>query len=290
VGAAAPGRVTALLALLSAVMVGGADFLGGITSRRARPVVVAATSQVLGLSVAIPIALVWWADELRTEDVALSLASGIAVGVGFVFFYGAMAGGFISLAAPVAAVVGAMLPVAVGFVRGERPGAVAVAGVALALVAIAIVSIAPAPVAPGGGTDAAARTVVLGAAAGFCFGFFFLCFAGIDEDAGLAPLPIYRVASAAILIAVAVAMRVHVGEARPVARRALAISTLEVLATVPLLLALQRGPLVIAAVVASLYPVTTVILARGLLHERLSRRQLAGVALALVAVALVSTG
>jgi len=280
--------VTALLALLSAVMVGGADFLGGITSRRARPVVVAATSQVLGLSVAVPIALVWWADELRTEDVALSLASGIAVGVGFVFFYGAMAGGFISLAAPVAAVVGAVLPVAVGFVRGERPGAVAVAGVALALVAIAVVSLASST--PAGGTDATVRTIALGALAGLCFGFFFLCFAGIDEDAGLAPLPIYRVASAGILLAVAGAMRVHVSEARAVLRPALAISTLEVLATVPLLLALQRGPLVIAAVVASLYPVTTVILARGLLHERLSRPQLAGVALALAAVVLVSTG
>jgi drug/metabolite transporter (DMT)-like permease len=280
--------VTALLALLSALMVGGADFLGGITSRRARPVVVAATSQVLGLSVAVPIALVWWADELRTRDVTLALAGGIAVGTGFVLFYGAMAGGLISLAAPVAAVVGAVLPVAVGFVRGERPGVAAVAGVALALGAIAIVAIAPTPSAPG--TDAAARAVVLAAAAGFCFGFFFLFFAGIDEDAGLAPLPIYRVGSAAILVAVAAAMRVHVTEARPVARRALAISTLEVLATVPLLLALQRGPLVIAAVVASLYPVTTVILARGLLHERLSRPQLAGVALALVAVVLVSTG
>ncbi len=280
--------MTALLALLSAVMVGGADFLGGITSRRARPVVVAATSQVLGLSVAIPIALVWWANELHPRDVALSLASGIAVGVGFVFFYGAMAGGFISLAAPVAAVAGAVLPVAVGFVRGERPGAAAVAGVALALVAIAIVSIAPTPSAPG--TDAPARTIVLAAVAGFFFGFFFLCFAGIDEDAGMAPLPIYRVASAAILIGVACAMRVRVGEARPVAHRAFAISTLEVLATVPLLLALQRGPLVIAAVVASLYPVTTVILARGILRERLSRPQLAGVALALAAVVLVSTG
>ena len=280
--------MTALLALLSAVMVGGADFLGGITSRRARPVVVAATSQVLGLSVAVPIALVWWADDLHGQDVALSLAGGIAVGVGFVFFYAAMAGGLISLAAPVAAVVGAVLPVAVGFVRGERPGAAAVMGVVLALVAIAIVSIAPMPSAPG--ADAAARTVALGAAAGFCFGFFFVLFAGIDEDAGLAPLPIYRVASAAVLVAVAAAMRIHVGEARPVARRALAISTLEVLATVPLLLALQRGPLVIAAVVASLYPVTTVILARGLLHERLSRPQLAGVALALAAVVLVSTG
>jgi drug/metabolite transporter (DMT)-like permease len=281
--------VTALLALLSAVMVGGADFLGGVTSRRARPVVVAATSQVVGLCVAIPIAVLFWADELRARDLGLAFGGGIAVGVGFVFFYAAMAGGLISLAAPVAAVVGAVLPVAVGFARGERPGAPAVTGVALALVAIAVVSVAPSSAAGGNG-DATARTVALAATAGFCFGFFFLFFAGIDEDAGLVPLPVYRIGSAAVLLVVATAMRARPAEARLVARPALAISTLEVLATVPLLLALQRGPLVIAAVVASLYPVSTVILARGLLHERLSRQQLAGVLLALCAVVLVSTG
>lgn len=282
--------MTALLALLSAVMVGGADFLGGITSRRARPVVVAATSQVVGLGIAIPIALLFPADDLRARDVALSLGGGIAVGVGFVFFYAAMAGGLISLTAPVAAVVGAVLPVAVGLVRGERPGAAAVTGVVLALVAIAIVSMASSAEAAAAHTDTVARTIVLGAIAGFCFGFFFLFFAGIDEDAGLVPLPVYRVGSAAVLLVVAAVMRARPVEARGVMRPALAISTLEVLATIPLLYALQRGPLVIAAVVASLYPVTTVILARALLHERLSRQQLAGVALALCAVVLVSTG
>ncbi len=68
------------------------------------------------------------------------------------------------------------------------------------------------------------------------------------------------------------------------------IAVLEVSATVPLLIALQRGPLAIASVVASLYPVTTVILAGFILRERLSRLQYVGVACALLAVALVSTG
>ncbi len=73
-------------------------------------------------------------------------------------------------------------------------------------------------------------------------------------------------------------------------RLVLAIGVLEVAATVPLLLALQRGPVAIASVLASLYPVTTVLLAASVLRERMSRLQLAGVGLALFAVVLVSAG
>jgi drug/metabolite transporter (DMT)-like permease len=282
--------VTALFALASAVLVGGADFVGGFTSRRAPAVVVAGTAQALGLLVGIPVALVYGFDALGAADVLFSLLSGALVGIGLVLFYAAMSGGLISLAAPVAAVVGALLPATVGLARGERPGTAALVGIPLALVAVAIVSLAPEE-ATAPAKARASRAVALAVAAGVLFGLFFVVLAEVSEDAGMWPVPLQRLMSTLVLVPLALALRAPLlAAARSVATAALSIAALEVSATVFLLLALQRGPLAVAAVLASLYPVTTVLLAAAVVGERLSRVQLSGVVLALVSVALVSAG
>jgi drug/metabolite transporter (DMT)-like permease len=282
--------VTALFALASAVLVGGADFVGGLTSRRAPAVVVAASAQALGLLVGIPLALVYGFDALSATDVLFSLLSGAFVGIGLVLFYVAMSGGLISLAAPVTAVVGALLPATVGFARGERPGTTALVGIPLALVAVAIVSLAPED-ATAQAKARVSRAVVLAVGAGVLFGLFFVVLAEVSEDAGMWPVPLQRLMSTLVLVPLALALRAPLlTAARSVATPALSIALLEVSATVFLLLALQRGPLAVASVLASLYPVTTVLLAAAVVGERLSRAQLSGVVLALVAVALVSAG
>jgi drug/metabolite transporter (DMT)-like permease len=158
---------------------------------------------------------------------------------------------------------------------------------ALAFPAIAIVSIAP---------DASgafvrrgfAAVVVLSIAAGVLFGLFFLSFSKTSKDAGLWPVVFSRAASAGLLLLL-VSAWVGTLALPSLARVGAVIGGLETGAAIMLLLALQRGPLAVAAVLASLYPVTTVLLAAGLLRERLTRLQLGGVALALVAVALVSS-
>jgi drug/metabolite transporter (DMT)-like permease len=276
--------VTALLALASAILVGGADFLGGVTSRRAAAVRVAGAAQIYGVFMIVPVAFVVGSDRVTSGDAGWSIASGVAVGIGLMLFYAAMARGVISLIAPVAATVGASVPVAFSLARGERPGGVALLGIGLAVIAIALVSFVPGEKI--NGVDG----LGLAFAAGALFGLFFVCLSLTDPDAGLWPLALSRAAAAAVLIVLAVVLTRGIDPGRGTRRAVVAIAALEVCAAITLLLALQRGPVAIAAVLASLYPVTTTFLAAALLHERLRRTQLAGVVLALIAIVLISTG
>ena len=277
--------MTVLLAVSSALLVGGADFLGGVLSRAASAVRVAAVAQLAGLVVAVPAALVVDAERVTRADVLWSAASGAAVGLGLVLFYTAMARGLISLVAPVTAVVGALVPVAYAIGGGERPGALALVGIALAVTAIVLVSLAPAPGRSGPG---GIGPIALAVAAGLLFGAFYVCLSRVDEAAGLWPVPILRVGSAAVLVALALVTTGGLAIGRALTGRIALIGALEVAAGVTLLLALQRGPVSVASVLASLYPVTTTFLATFLLRERLRGVQLVGVAVALVAVVLVS--
>jgi drug/metabolite transporter (DMT)-like permease len=281
--------VTAFLALLSAVLIGAADFVGGFVSRRVAPAVVACAGQGVGFVLGIPLALLWGWDALSGRDVALSLASGVAVGLGLVCFYAAMASGVVSLVAPVTAVTGAVLPVTVGILSDERPEPLAVAGIVVALVAVAIVSLAPADERTHG-TGSPVRALGLAVTAGATFGVFYVLFAEIDESAGLWPVPLQKVSSTLVLLVLVAATGASLRTVRPIAGTVFAIGACEIVATAFVLVALQRGPLAVASVLASLYPITTVLLARIVLREHLTRPQLAGVALALVAIVLVSAG
>ena len=282
--------MTALLALASAVLIGGADFVGGVASRIANGIRVAAFAQVLGLAFALPLSIAYGADRLGAADVTWSLLSGVAVDCGFGCFYTAMGRGLISVVAPVAAVTGAVIPVVYALARGERPGSTALLGLVIALAAVAVVSIAPAEQhARAGAVDA--TVIALSLASGVFFGLFYIALSRVSEDAGLWPVTLERVAAATVLILLALALtRGPIEGVRRLLPYVLTIGALEVAATVPLLLALQRGPLAIASVLSSMYPVTTLLLAGFVLRERLSRLQYAGVAGALLAVALVSSG
>jgi uncharacterized membrane protein len=96
--------MTAALAIASALLVGGADFIGGFLSRKVDAVRVAAAAQVVGLAFAVPAALLVDAERVTTADAAWAVGSGVAVGLGLVCFYTAMTRGLISIVAPVTAV------------------------------------------------------------------------------------------------------------------------------------------------------------------------------------------
>lgn len=282
--------MTALLALLSAIFVGGADFLGGLTSRSANGVRVATAVSAVGLPFAFAVALVDPADSLTRADIAWSSLAGLFVSVGLGCFYLGMGRGLISVVAPVAAVTGAVIPVVYALARGERPGPLAVLGLVAAFVAVTVVSLAPSEQhADAGVVD---RIVIgLALASGLLFGLFYVSFSRVSEDAGLWPVAIERTAATLALVVLTLTItRGPYGGGRRLVRAIVVIAVLEIAATVLVLLALQRGPIAVASVVASLYPVTTVLLAGIVLRERLSRLQYVGVACALVAVALVSTG
>jgi drug/metabolite transporter (DMT)-like permease len=262
--------------------VGGADFLGGMASRRSPATRVAATAQVVGLFIAIPAALLVDWDEVGAGDVAWSLASGVFVGVGLALFYGAMARGLISLVVPITAVTGAAVPVVFALIRGERPGTAALIGIVVALVAIALVSLAP------GQASGSATAIPLAIAAGIPIGLFVVCFSLAGEGAGLWPVALSRIGSAVCLIGLALALTRGLKLERVAFKPVCGIAALEVCAGIALLAALHRGPVSVASVLAALYPIPTTILAATRLNERLGRIQLAAVILALGAVVLVS--
>jgi drug/metabolite transporter (DMT)-like permease len=291
VGAGRPGRLTALLALLSAVLIGTADFFGGMTSRSYNGVRVAALVSLAGLPPALLLAALWGADHVTRADVGWSAAAGVAVALGIGCFYVGMGRGLISVVAPVAAVIGAIVPVVYALVRGERPGPVAVAGLVIAFVAVAVVSLAPSEQHPDHEAVVDGAVIALALTAGLLFGLFYVSFSRVSDDAGMWPVAIERAAATIVLLGLVVPLTSGpMTGVRRIVPAVVVIGALEIAATVPLLLALQRGPVSVASVVASLYPVTTVLLAGIVLHERLSRLQYAGVLCALVSVVLVSSG
>ena len=283
--------MTALLAVLSAVFIGSADFVGGLASRTVNGVRVAAFVAIMGLPLAFVVSLAYGAEHVGRNDVIWSVLSGIAVAIGLGCFYIGMGRGLISVVAPVAAVTGAVIPVVYGLARGERPGALALVGLVVAFAAVAVVSLAQAEQHPETTVGVDRHVIALALASGLFFGVFYITLSSVSDDAGLWPVTISRAAGSVVLVILSLILtRGFFGGVVRLWRMVLLIAILEVSGMVPLLLALQRGPVAIASVLASLYPVTTVLLAAFVLRERLSRLQYVGVACALVSVALVSTG
>jgi drug/metabolite transporter (DMT)-like permease len=277
--------VAVVLALASAVVYGAADFLGGLASRRTSVFGVVAMSQVVGL-VALLALLPWLGGPVGATDLAWGGAAGLAGAAGLVVFFRALAGGVMSVIAPVTAVTAAAVPVLIGLLSGNRIGPWAAVGIALALTAVVLVS------AEGGlAALRSARPVSLAPAlvAGTAFGLFFVLLDRTAQTSGLTPLVAARLASVALVVAVALAGR----QSLRVTRDALPLVALsgvgDMSANALFLLATQQeGQLAITGVLASLYPVSTVLLAQVLLRERLVGAQVAGLGAAVVAVVLIT--
>ena len=274
-----------VLALTSAVVYGTADFLGGLASRRTSVFAVVALSQLVGLG-ALVLLLPWLGGEVGAADLAWGAAAGLAGAVGLVVFFRALADGVMSVIAPVTAVTAAAVPVLVGLLGGDRIGVWAAAGIALALVAVVLVS------AEGGlsALRTAQRTSVVPALlAGAAFGVFFVLLDRTSQDSGLTPLVAARVASMSLVVVLAVTR----GQSLRMTRAALPLVALSGLgdmsANALFLLATQQpGQLAITGVLASLYPVSTVVLAQVVLRERLAGAQVAGLFSAAAAVVLIT--
>jgi len=277
-----------VLALLGSATLGAGDFVGGASSRDAPPLWVATLGQSVALVLAVPVALVDGSGHVTRTAAVWSLLGGAVAAVGLGFFYSSMSRGLISLVVPVTSVVGAAVPVAYGLGSGERPGNLALAGIALALVAVAVVS-----AIPGHGHRVAARPIVFALAAGACFGVGLVSFSRVGDNAGLWPVALSRTTTT--LVGLGIALALSAPAAREASRRTLwragaVIGIFEVAGNAFLFLAFERGSVAVVSVLISLYPVTTVLFATMLLGERLSRVQLAGVALALGSVLLISSG
>jgi drug/metabolite transporter (DMT)-like permease len=277
--------VAVLFALASAVVYGGADFLGGLASRRTSVFGVVALSQVAGL-VALVLLLPWLGGPVGVADLAWATAAGLVGAAGLVLFFRTLARGVMSVIAPVTAVTAAAVPVLIGLLEGNRIGGSAATGIALALVAVVLVSAE-------GGLSAlrAARpaSIVPALLAGSAFGLFFVLLDRTSQDSGLTPLVAARLASVVLAVLIAGVGRKSLRVSRAALPLVLCSGVGDMTANALFLLATQQdGQLAITGVLASLYPVSTVVLAQILLRERLVRAQLAGLGAAVAAVVLIT--
>jgi drug/metabolite transporter (DMT)-like permease len=296
-----------ILGLAAALLYGGSDFAGGLTSRKlgALPV------NVVGSSVAA--ALAWMAllaaggPGPTVHAVAWGLASGLGGGIGTTMLYRGLARGQMSVVGPVSAVAAAGVPVAAGIAMGERPTVLALAGVLVALPAIVLVA-ASGPAsgsASGSASDSASGSasglargmtgsgLTDGLAAGAAFGFMFIGLAQAGhvpggQGAGLWPVASEQTGSLLLVLAIALMSRVPLRPAIRAAGWPALVGASGMSATLLYFYATHVSMLATAAVLVSLYPGVTVLLARFVLHERFGPVQRAGLSLCTLAVVAIA--
>ena len=279
--------MTVLLSLLAAASYGLGDFNGGIFSKRGGPWAVSLVAQLFGTAGVLVVALVDGGSPVRS-DLAWALVAGVGNGFGTAFLYRGLSSGRMGVVAPVSGVGAVVVPVMVGVVTGERPDVSVWAGVILALPAIWLVSREPASTVDG--TAPRGSGIVDGILAGLGFGVLFAALAQIPAEAGFLPLALNQLVAGVAIVVVAMSLR---QDWVPRSRWALggAISGgLGALATGLFLVATHHGFLSVAAVITSLYPAFTVLLAAALLRERVHRAQGVGLALCAASVVLVAAG
>jgi drug/metabolite transporter (DMT)-like permease len=274
--------VAYFLAVLSSIAYGSADFLGGLATRRGAPLfAVVIFSQLTGL-ILVLIALPLLPPSSATAmDFAWGAAAGLAGGFGVALLYRALSIGVMSVVAPVTAVCAAIVPVAVGVLLGERPAMRAIGGVILAIAAIVLVSQS--------GEARATTGVGTAIASGLVIGFFLVFLARSGPPAGLWPLIAARIVSVGFFAALALATRKKIAPDRASLPIVIGGGALDMLANVFYVIAVRQGLMSIVATLTSLYPASTIVLARIVLRERLRAAQQIGIACAAVAIVLIVT-
>jgi drug/metabolite transporter (DMT)-like permease len=297
-----------ILALLSALTYGSGDFFGGLAAKKMPPMAVAlGTSSVVIVPLAMVSAIVG-AERVGQADMAWGVLGGVVGAVGLMFLYTALARGPMTVAAPITAVVAAAVPVLVGTLTGDRPSWLQWIGIATAFAAIVTVSnsggdsghretsgeVGGANLASLGGR-LPIKTVVASLLAGASFGLYFVALANVEKGAGLWPLVGGKIAATLIFCAlIMLAREVRRSVDRVLIRTTMpliAISgALDVTANVTYLISSRTLLLTVAAVITSLYPAATVVLANRVLKERIGPVQAVGLVLAVSAIAAVALG
>jgi drug/metabolite transporter (DMT)-like permease len=274
------------LALLSAIGFGVSDFVGGIASRQVAALrVVLVSYPIVMVLLGVVAAVV--GGPISAGAVIWGSLGGIGQACGVWWLYAALGSGPISVVSPLAAVLTAAVPVAIGIVLGERPGPVAAVGVAVAMVAVVLVSrqATDKDVTPHRFTKSVAMLTV---GSGVAFGLNFVLIHQAPVESRLWPLLFARMSASILVITVAAAshnLRLPSGKSL---RLALTLPALDASANVAMLLALHASLLSLTGVLISLYPASTVVLAMAVLRERVTRWQTLGMVLAAVSVAMIA--
>ena len=273
-----------VLGLVAALLYGGSDFGGGLLSRRLGSLSVTIVGSAGAVLLVWPALLLGHGPAPSVRAIAWGLAAGLGGGTGTLVLYRGLARGQMSVVGPVSAVGAAVLPVLVGVALGERPGPVTIVGVVVALPAIALVATS------GTAARGMLRTALTdGLVAGVAFGILFVGLAQAGPGAGLWPVASEQTSTLLVVLAVAVKSRAPFRMGIRAAGLPFLAGAAGMAATLAYFYATHYSMLATVAVIVSLYPGVTVLLARLILHERFSSAQRAGLGLctlAIVAIAL----
>jgi uncharacterized membrane protein len=271
-----------LLGLLASLGWGFADFGGGLTSRRGPVLGVLLWSQVASLAIGLPIALSRTEPVMQPTDLAIAIAGGALGSSGLALLYRGLSVGRMGVVAPVAAVLTAVLPVGFGFLTQGIPSVFAVGGIGCAIASVILVSRAP------GHADGRPSGLWYGIGAGTIFGLFTVAVSLLGDGLILSPIIVIRIASCLAIGSWILARQQPWRVARPLWPALVVVGVIDMAATVAYLTAIDIGPLAIAAILASLYPVVTTILAAVVLRERISPIHAVGILAAGAAVVLIA--
>jgi uncharacterized membrane protein len=272
-----------ILGLAAALLYGGSDFAGGLASRKLGAVPVNVVGSFVAAALSWVALLVIGGPGPTVHAVAWGLVSGLGGGVGTTMLYRGLARGQMSVVGPISAVAAAGVPVAAGIAMGERPTVLALAGVLVALPAIVLVA------ASGGSLRGMLGSGMTdGLAAGAAFGVMFIGLAQAGQGAGLWPVVSEQTSSLLLVLVIAIRSRVPLRPAIRAAGWPALVGASGIAATLLYFYATHFAMLATAAVLVSLYPGVTVLLARVLLHEKFSPVQRAGLSLCTLAVVAIA--
>ncbi len=286
--------MTIIFGLLSAFSYGYADFVGALAAKKVRALTVTTISFCFGLLLAIFMSLFVGANFSQAA-ISSGIYAGIASGIAISCLYAALALGPISIVSPLTAVISAVIPVIFDLATGAELGPFALIAIGLVLVAVVLVAFVP-------GQDfrlPSLRALLYSLGAGVGFAGIFVFLDGAPSDSGLATLIVMRVVGITLMLA---GLSYAFFKYRPkqfletsIFGRSLIWLVLlagsgDVLGNVFFLVATRAGELAIAAVLTSLYPVGTILLARIVLNERIAKSQSLGIVLAIGACVLIAIG
>ncbi|HEY4024182.1 MAG TPA: EamA family transporter [Pseudonocardiaceae bacterium] len=276
-----------LLSLVAALGYGVSDFVGGLAARRVavlRVVIASYPVGMIGMALIAPFA----GGTLTTPALVFGALSGIVGGCAILCYYAALAAGPMSVVSPLTAVLVAGIPLVVGLAMGEHLSVVALVGAGIAVVAVMLVSRQKATTDSEQTARFTPKVALLTVTSGAAFGVFFILLDQVGAHSGMWPLLVSRTTSTVLMLVAALFTK----QLRPPTdvplRLALAAGLLDVVANAAFLYALRAGLLSIVSVLTSLYPASTVLLARLVLGERTGWTQRIGLVLAAAAIVMIS--
>lgn len=283
--------LTSLYALGAAAVYGAADFLGGTVAKRATTLAAVVATQGAGLLLLLLFTPLMLDAVVTPNDVLFGMLAGLTGSVGVALLYRGLAMGPMSVVAPITAVCAVVIPLIAGLMFGETLTPLAALGVAMAIAAVVLLGQDATSTDDTGGVPRSAahvaQAVRIALASGVAIGGFFVCLGRTAAPAGLWPLAVSRTVSVTVFLIAALTSRQTWRIPAAALAPAIGCGGLDMIANGLYLAAVRQGQLSLVATLASLYPASTVLLARFVLGERLGRWQQVGVAAAVAAIVLI---